>query len=630
MRRMTLITVGLVGIGIFTIAFVFTYFYQINESSEIIEADVESVVTSKTVDKSIEIPGFVLTYSDEFDGENLDETIWYPGLPEDWDTTSLNDEDQSYTKENIVLRDGLLSLIMEKREVVGRKNGRKKTYQYASGCINTHERVAQKYGVWEIRAKLPSALGSWPAFWLMPENGNIYTPVGAEIDIFENLALWGEDIQFGVHYNGYGDDHQHTASPMVKVNNISSEFHVYTLKWHPDYLQLYVDGIQVAEYVGEAVPMTDHYAIINAAMGGWGGDIDDHALEDSMALDYFRVYQFEDMKAIEEAELSKLESMKKESTGLDFEHHDLQGVISYAGQSFEDDFVHISAVSREIVSGKKSYIADTTDQEDGDYNVYVSPLGTMTAYETYTISFDYKVLEKSKDDLFYYYIGSASDPNVKSNIIEFDPGAGANEGSGVIGSRQTNMNTSAIEDAVLVIGVRNQARISLDNINISKYMPPSRGIDFETISLNELKDSMVTSMDNIYFDETVVLTQDPSEVISGQSSLKCDAYDLINQWNEFYHTPIGLFKANTSYEVTFNYKVLNKAGNAFFYTLGRSMSKADGAPDLLGWTEWYDEMGGQGEITINLDIPDYEDYYLIIGIHRNGTMVVDNIVIEEQ
>lgn len=573
--------------------------------------------------------GFVLTYADEFDGDVLDTSFWYPGLPYDWNTSSLNDESQSYTSENIIVNDGIMSMVLEKRQVMGLKNGEEKSYEYASGCVNTSGKVSQKYGIWEIRAKMPSVMGAWPAFWLMPENGNIFSPVGAEIDVFENLAVWGDEIQFGMHYDGYGEFHQHFAAPKVTVPNISSEYHVYALEWHPDYIRLYVDGSEVAEYTGRAIPTSEHYAIINAAIGGWGGEIDDSGLNDSMDVDYIRIYQYEDYESIVESEAVKLSNLKTEPNGMDFEQHQIEGIVKNAGIKFDQNLVSLTDSVDETVSGDVSYKMDTTGMSDGNHIVYASPLGVMNAFDTYTISFDYKVLEKGKDDMFYYYIGSAADSSVQEGYKEFDPGTGASSGAGIVNNLSVNMNISDIADAVFVFGVTNQAAMTLDNLVISRYTPPSSGLDFEDISIEDIIDNAALGDSNDYGTEIMTLTQDKAEVISGNVSLKADATDTINTWNEIYQSPAGRMEANKSYNVTFNYKILEKNGNAFFYALGRSLSKAEGAPDLLGWTEWYDETGSQGEIRMVIDVPDYDDYYLIIGISRSGAIVIDNIVYEE-
>ena len=250
--------------------------------------------------------GFELTFADEFDAAPLDAAIWHPGLPFNWNTISLNDEEQGYAPENIVVENGVAALVLERRAVSGMKNGTLTDFEYASGAISTTRQLYQKYGVFEVRAKLPASLGSWPAFWLMPENGNIYSPVGAEIDVFENLARWGDIVQFGLHYDGYGEDHKHFAAGDISVPDIFAEFHTYTLEWNPENTNLYIDGELRAEYSGVAVPTTEHYIILNAAMGGWGGDIDDAALPDRMEIDYVRVYQYLEMDTINAMEGRRL------------------------------------------------------------------------------------------------------------------------------------------------------------------------------------------------------------------------------------------------------------------------------------------------------------------------------------
>ena len=41
---------------------------------------------------------------------------------------------------------------------------------YTSGRITTQGKFNQLYGKYEARIKLPSAQGTWPAFWLLGED----------------------------------------------------------------------------------------------------------------------------------------------------------------------------------------------------------------------------------------------------------------------------------------------------------------------------------------------------------------------------------------------------------------------------------------------------------------------------
>ena len=84
-------------------------------------------------------------------------------------------------------------------------------YQYTSGQINTSQSFNQLYGFFEMRAQLPAGQGTWPAFWLLPENGS-WPP---EIDVMEmlgnNPTVYYTSIHSGTASNevsaGQADDH---------------------------------------------------------------------------------------------------------------------------------------------------------------------------------------------------------------------------------------------------------------------------------------------------------------------------------------------------------------------------------------------------------------------------------------
>ncbi len=53
--------------------------------------------------------------------------------------------------------------------------------EYISGILTTQGRFSQKYGYFEIRAKIPVGVGVWPAFWMLADDGG-WPP---EVDIME-------------------------------------------------------------------------------------------------------------------------------------------------------------------------------------------------------------------------------------------------------------------------------------------------------------------------------------------------------------------------------------------------------------------------------------------------------------
>ena len=60
--------------------------------------------------------------------------------------------------------------------------------QWTSGKIHTARKVGFQYGHLEIRAKMPTGVGTWPALWLLGDNllDGVTWPHCGEIDILEN------------------------------------------------------------------------------------------------------------------------------------------------------------------------------------------------------------------------------------------------------------------------------------------------------------------------------------------------------------------------------------------------------------------------------------------------------------
>ena len=80
--------------------------------------------------------------------------------------------------------------IIAKKESVGGRN-------YTSSRMITKNKGDWKYGRFEIRAKIPKGVGTWPAIWLLATD-NVYGgwPNSGEIDIMETWDLTGKNISF--------------------------------------------------------------------------------------------------------------------------------------------------------------------------------------------------------------------------------------------------------------------------------------------------------------------------------------------------------------------------------------------------------------------------------------------------
>jgi beta-glucanase (GH16 family) len=96
-----------------------------------------------------------------------------------------NNELQYYTSENrnALVKDGML--IIESRI----ENTTPSRAAYTSARLVSKR--AFKYGIFEMRARLPNGRGSWPAFWLLSANRPVNWPMDGEIDILGRFWLFG-------------------------------------------------------------------------------------------------------------------------------------------------------------------------------------------------------------------------------------------------------------------------------------------------------------------------------------------------------------------------------------------------------------------------------------------------------
>lgn len=121
--------------------------------------------------------------------------------------------------------------------------------------IYTRESFAFKFGVVEIRAKLPAGDWLWPALWLMPKD-SVYGgwPRSGEIDLMEgrgnrNLFSGNTNVgteQFGstLHFGPQWDVNGFMTSHYSKNNNpgYNEGFHNYKLEWTESHIKFFVDN----------------------------------------------------------------------------------------------------------------------------------------------------------------------------------------------------------------------------------------------------------------------------------------------------------------------------------------------------------------------------------------------------
>ena len=248
-----------------------------------------------------------LVWSDEFDVNGAVNTSnWFHQTQLPAGGSWFNGEAQHYTNltSNSFVSAGALNIVAKKQTYTDQGT----TKEYTSARLNS--KFAFKYGRVEVRAKLPTDAGTWPAIWMLGKNvnedggyfdasyGTTNWPACGEIDIMEHGIFPFQPID-------YIQSTLHTPSSNGNsVNNggtlasdIQSDYHVYSMNWSPFEISFLLDGVVYYTY-NPAVKNADtwpfdkeQYIILDVAMGGIAGSISSDFDQAAMQIDYVRVYQ---------------------------------------------------------------------------------------------------------------------------------------------------------------------------------------------------------------------------------------------------------------------------------------------------------------------------------------------------
>ncbi len=255
---------------------------------------------------SVHQSGWILSWSDEFEGTSLNTGNWEYMLG-DGSSYGIqgwgNSEEQYYKSDNATVEDGNL-VITAKRESYG-------GYSYTSARIRSKGKVTTTYGKIEARIKLPSGTGLWPAFWMLPESNyeNQGWPHNGEIDIMEARGRVTNQSSSALHYSDDSNNHTwQTATNYLGFGTIE-EYHVYGVEWTRESMIFYCDDNQFLTVTSDQW-QTNAYSssndgpfdqpfhiLINMAVGG---SFDSYNSPDSsfqsasMYVDYVRIYNWVD------------------------------------------------------------------------------------------------------------------------------------------------------------------------------------------------------------------------------------------------------------------------------------------------------------------------------------------------
>lgn len=257
--------------------------------------------------KPKEIAGMKLIWNDEFNTNGKPD-------PQNWRYEKgfvRNQETQWYQSDNANCKDGVL-LIEGRKEslknpnyLAGSTDWRKnREYtEYTSSSIQTRGFRQWQFGRVEVRARIDTAMGSWPAIWTLgvskawPSNGEVdimeFYRVKGVPTILANVA-WGTNTQ----YKAKWDEQKIPLEKFTaKDKDWVKKFHIWRMDWNKDAINLYLDDeLLNSTSLNETINadgsngfLQEHYLLLNLALGGNGGKPTNNLIK--YEIDYVRIYQ---------------------------------------------------------------------------------------------------------------------------------------------------------------------------------------------------------------------------------------------------------------------------------------------------------------------------------------------------
>jgi beta-glucanase (GH16 family) len=303
---------------------------------------------------------YELIWEDDFliDGPLCSEN-WYHQTLLPNGSSWYNGEIQHYTDrtDNSFVENGVLKIVAKKETFTDQGV----TKQYTSARLNS--KMAFRYGRVEIRAKLPSGNGTWPALWSLGKNvsepgaywqtqgfGTTSWPYCGEIDMMEHWGSNQDYVQSAIHTpSSYGGTVNHGGQV---INSASTEFHVYAMEWTDEKMVFSVDGSVHYTY-NPAVKDSDtwpfdaeQYLIFNIAILP---EIDPAILETTMEIDYVRIYQRESGQGPTEPLTAAAEPPARNTSDVISIYSDAYANVS--GSNYDPDWGQSTEVTYEVING---------------------------------------------------------------------------------------------------------------------------------------------------------------------------------------------------------------------------------------------------------------------------------------
>ncbi len=250
--------------------------------------------------------GWVYTWGDEFNGNKLDRSKWGYELG----VIRNKGASQAYTKKAVQVKGGKLVITSraKKTPCVTFKEGSEdwraqiRTQPYSSGSVTTKDTMEFKPGSrLEVRARIPSVKGSWPAIWMIHHNG-LGWPACGETDILEHISQHKDKCYSTFHWGANGTQQHRSKGEAPVVPGMTKGWHVYSLEWTEEEMVIRIDDTVTGRLRLDSVTYADGsnpfrqpaHLILNTAIGGpgtWPEEPDASQYPCTFEIDYVRYYR---------------------------------------------------------------------------------------------------------------------------------------------------------------------------------------------------------------------------------------------------------------------------------------------------------------------------------------------------
>ncbi len=248
---------------------------------------------------------WTLTLDEDFTAGTVDASVWSTHLAI---IGPHREEAQRYRDANVALDEGKVRLTTEKNPGHQYDDPTLPRRDYAAGMLSSYDKWTQRYGYFEIRAKMPTARGLAIVFGLIPDRGpdnnlnmherrtsHDFNGQGMEMDIVRHQTEWGPGrVSYGTRWGGPAGTHEpkNWGDSYVYHGPTGDSWHVYGMLWEPDRLVWYVDGKKTGEWRSEHIANVTSYLSLTMPLSKHSTkSIDESSLPDHWEVDYIRVWQ---------------------------------------------------------------------------------------------------------------------------------------------------------------------------------------------------------------------------------------------------------------------------------------------------------------------------------------------------